>query len=276
MWNAERTDRALMEEIKSSKHAIGNVGRTIKNLLAGCDDQLKKTRAAYTAARVAHYELTLPWVSNPKAERQSGPRLLPSMLFDKYMLTMGALRRTALTELDKLVYDYPGLVTQAQANLGGMADAQDYPTPEWVREAFQLSFDFQPIPPAGAFKGLGIMPDTLEKLGKALMRKQAQAAQSAQAAMWSNVRERVSHLVDRLAQPDAKFKRATVEQVRELVELMPGWNVTSQVGVTELVEDIKNMLANVDAEDIRKDARLRADVATQASRITDKLNQWGV
>jgi hypothetical protein len=94
--------------------------------------------------------------------------------------------------------------------------------------------------------------------------------------MWSNVRERVSHLVDRLAQPDAKFKRATVEQVRELVELMPGWNVTSQVGVTELVEDIKNMLANVDAEDIRKDARLRADVATQASRITDKLNQWGV
>jgi hypothetical protein len=274
MWGAERTDRKLMEEVKTQHNAVGNVGRTIKNLLAGCDTQLKATRAAYAAARTAHYQLTLPWVSNPHAERQAGPRLLPTMLFEKYLTEMSRLKKLALAELDKFVTEYPTLAAQAQVNLAGMAVASDYPTPEYVRAAFNLAFDFEPIAPASAFSGL---PEHfVERLGAGLRRKQESAAQQAQAAMWERVKQTLEPLIERLSKPDAMFKTSTLEHVRDLIVLLPGFNVTGDPRITTVVDDIRSMLSGVSATTVREDATRRADVVNRARAVTDKLNQWGL
>jgi hypothetical protein len=274
MWGAERTDRKIMDEAKAQHNAVGNVGRAIKNLLSGCDTQLKATRAAYTAARAAHYSLTLPWVSNPHAERQTGPRLLPTMLFERYMKEMGKLRALALTERDKFVHDYPDLMIQAQANLAGLANADDYPTPDEVRRAFRLSFDFAPIPAASAFANL---PEAfIEKLSAGLLKKQEAAAQIAQAEMWERVRHAIEPMIQRLSDPDARFKAGTIEGVRDLIGLLPGFNCAGDPRIATVVTDIKAMLDGVDAKDLRTDARVRADVVSQARTITDKLNQWGL
>jgi hypothetical protein len=253
---------------------VGNVGRAIKNLLAGADGQLKKTRAAFTAARTSHYALTLPWVSNPSAERMTGPRLLPNTLFEKYLTEMSELRKRANQELDTLIAEYPEAKRQAIANLGGMADPNDYPDEAGIRAAFRLSFDFVPIPAGASFAGL---PDRyVRSLSQQLERKQAQAAQVAQQAMWEQVRERVEHVVDRLRDPDTRFKSSTVEACRELVTLLPGWNVTGDGRVSEIVHDIDTMLHGVDAEVLRKNTGTRKEVANMANAITDKLSQWGL
>lgn len=283
MWGAERTDHKIMNEAKITHGAVGNVGRAIKNLMAGCDTELKKTRAAYNQARVLHTQLTLPWVSNPNADKQSGARLLPNMLFQRYAQEMGRLKRAAEAQLEAFLVDYPALAQQAQANLGGLADAKDYPSVEGVRQSFSLSFDFQPIPAATAFRGL---PDgMLHKLGARLQEKQAQAAQASQNAMWERVRDTVEHLVDRIADPDTRFKAVTVSNVHELIVLLPGFNVTGDTRVSEIVADIKRMLVvhaqgdgsptDVTAEKIREDAAIRGEVVARARAIAAKLTTWG-
>ena len=274
MWSAEKTDRSVGDKVKEDAGAIGNTGKYIKNLLAGSDTELKGVRAAYSQARMTHYSLTLPWVSNPHAERNSGSRLLPNALFERYLTEMSQLRKTAENKLAAFLAEYPALVNQAMANLAGLARASDYPSTDQVETAFKLHFDFQPIPAASAFQGL---PDrVITKLGEALQRRQEAAVQASQAAMWERVRASVGHLIERLIDKDIKFKSSTVESVRELITLLPGFNCAGDLRVSDVVADIQLMLDGVDAEALRKDAGTRADTVRRAQALTEKMNSWNV
>lgn len=274
LWSAERSDRGLMTKLKEEEGAVGDAGRVIKNLFCGVDEHLRKVQAAYKQARYAHYDLTLPWITNPRASTQGGPRLLPTALFEKYLTTMSEIRTKANQSLDEFVADYQGHVARAMANLGGMAKASDYPSAEEVRGLFRLSFDFEPIPSGASFQGLA--PAMTAKLASLLEQKQQRAAEAAQKAMWDQVKERVGHLMERLADPDTRFKAATIEDARSLLTLLPGWNVTDCDEVHEVVEDIRCMLTGVDADILRKNTEVRAGVATQAKAIVDKLAAWNL
>jgi hypothetical protein len=274
MWSGAKTDASIGAKLKEDAGAVGDTGRYIKNLLAGCDQELKATRAAYAAARAAHYSNTLPWVSNPNAERQTGSRLLPNALFARYLEEMSKLRRAAEDQLDRFVAQYPFLTQQAMSNLGGLANAGDYPSADQVKAAFKLTFDFSPIPAATAFQGL---PDAvISSLGRALQRRQEQAVITSQNAMWERVKEAVSHLVERLVDVEGKFKSSTVESVRELITLLPGFNCAGDPRVTDVVADIEAMLDGVDAESLRRDQGTRAETARRAQAITDKMLSWGI
>lgn len=275
LWTGERTDKKISAKLKEDAHAVGNTGRYIKNLLAGCDTELRATQAAYIAARKLHHQLTLPWVNNPHAERNTGARLLPNLLFHRYVQEMGVLQRSAKQKLDAFLAEYPALIQQAQANLAGLADPADYPSADEVRNAFKIDIDFQPVPDSQGFHGL---PDAmLDKLSERLRARQERSIAASQADMWSRVREAVEHLLERLkAGPEQKFRYHSVEAVRELITLLPGFNCAGDARAGAVVEDIKTMLEGISAEDIRKDERVRQDVVSKAQKITDRLNQWGV
>jgi hypothetical protein len=273
VWSATVTDRKLLETLKHQHNAKGDVGRLIKNIYAGADEPLKQTISAYNAVRQRHYELTMPWVSNPNADRKTGPRLLPHPLFERYLQEIGQLIITAQNQLEEFLPKLPAMEQVARSNLGSMADLV-YPTIDEVRSRFSVWQDFEPIPDGHSFKGL---PDKyLDRLGKMLDRRQQRRIDAATASMWDQVKERVSHLVNRLADEDNTFKEASVRNVRELVELLPGWNITRDPRITEVVRDISTMLDGVEAVDLRKDARLRASTAADAKKITEKLSQWGI
>lgn len=273
VWGAERTDPKAMDEVKLTHNAVGNVGRVIKNMLAGADGRLKDVKGAFNAVRQAHYQITLPWVSDPHALRQTGPRLLPHLLFDRYLLEMGKRKRAATDLLDTFIAEYPGLVQQARGNLGTLADAT-YPDELEVRAAFRISTDFLPIPSGDQF---GHLPGhLLERLSKGLHAKQERMIASAQSAMWQAVRERVEHLTGRLSDAEAKFKSSTVEGLRDLLVLLPGWDITGDARVAEVVGDISQMLDGVNAETLRDNVNTRASVAAQGAAVMEKLSQWGI
>lgn len=273
MWGAERSDSTLMDKIKADAGATGNVGRVVKSMLAGADGMLKDTKSAFAAVRTTHYSMTLPWVSDPHAERQRGPRLLPNLLWDKYTTAVARRRTEAYAVRDNFIGEYPNLVEQARRNLGALADA-NYPDAEEVRAQFKITLDFEPIPAGVAFRGL---PESvLGKLAASLQKKQERMIESATAAMWEEVKDRVKRITERLSDPEAKFKATTVEGVRELITLIPGWNVVGDARAAEVARDIEEMLHGVRAEDLRGDARVRGDVASRARAVSDKLTQWGL
>jgi hypothetical protein len=273
VWDGMKSDRGILEEVKQRHGAKGDVGKMIKNMLAGADGPLKTLRSTYHAVRLRHYELTLPWISDPRADRKTGPRLLPHPLFDRYLKELGGLKRAAEDQLEEFLPQYPDLVATARGNLGGMADT-DYPTVEDVRSRFRIYQDFEPIPDGTNFKGL---PDNmLERLSRHLNLRQKRQRDAAASAMWEEARERISHLAERLTTEDARFKEASVRAVKELVTLLPGWNIGGDTRVAEIAQDIDAMLHGIDASDLRKDAAIRETTADDARRITDKMAKWGL
>jgi len=286
-WSGVKTDNKLLNDLKEKHNATGDVGKVVKNLMAGADASLKATIGAFNACRTHHYQTTLPWLGNPNADRRSGARLLPNLLFDSYLAEMAKLRQAAMNSLEEFLAAYPDLVERAKANLGGMADAL-YPTAEEVRARFNITLEFEPIPDSGSFQSLaGIRPEMLERLGQIMAQRDQARVDSATRAMWENVQHRVQHLCERLIAlkgddskaDDARatrFHASSVEHVRELLILLPGWNVTGDARVQDIVTDIQTMLDNIDAEKIKKSTSVRDNTLVQAQSVMDKLNQWGV
>ncbi len=274
LWGAERTDRTIMDDAKARAGATGNVGRAIKNLLSGADENFKLARAGFAAIRTAHYSMTLPWVADPQAERQRGPRLLPCALFDRYLETLGERRAAATQALQAFVASYPGDAARARQNLGDLARADDYPDVAEIPRLFRVGFSFEPIPAGAQFHGL---PDvTVHRLTANLERKQAAMAEVARTAMWSEVRERVEHVVTRLGDPEGRFRVSTIDAVRELVDLVPAWNLVGDERADEVVEDLRRMLDGVDVKRIRDAGIERTAVVEGAQAVVDRLNGWGL
>jgi len=274
VWDSTKSDRAGLEDLKRLNNAKGDVGKLMKNMLAGVDGPLKAVRSAYAAVRMRHYDLTLPWVSDLNADRKTGPRLLPHPIFQRYLKEIGELKRVATDELEGFLPIYPSLILSAQPNLGGMYKQSDYPTTEEIRSRFRIWQDFEPIPDGAGFRGLP--PAYLERLSHHLKARQDIQVQASQRAMWEEVGERVRHLTDRLSDKDAIFKEASVRAVRELVTLLPGWNIGGDQRVNEVANDIDNMLTGIEASDLRKDPAIRSSTASEAQRISDKLSAWGL
>jgi hypothetical protein len=274
MWEGMRTDRRLLEKLKQDTGAVGEVGKVIKNLLTGADGLLKDTRSAYKAVQTRHYALTLAWVNDPNADRKRGPRLLPHALFDTYLQELGALKRSAIETLeDRFLPAYPDLVKQAKLNLAGMAD-QTYPSVDEIRSKFRIHLDFEPIPETSGYRGLPAV--AIERLAKNLAARQQRQIADATQEMWAKGKERIEHLVERLSDPENMFKEASLRDVRELITLLPGWNVMGNPIVAEIAEDIKRMMSGVEAEDLRKNEKLRSSTADEAQRIADKMKKWGM
>lgn len=273
MWNAERTDRQAGHKLKSDAGAVDSAGRFIKNILAGADGKLKDVRSAFQTVRTTHYSLTLPWVSDPHALRQSGPRLLTHALFDRYIKEVQAKRREASVALNEFLAEYPGLVAQAQANLGNLADP-DYPGVDEIRGQFRVHMDFTPLPDGAQFRGMPA--DTVERLADALEKRQERMLSAATQIMWGEAKDRVGHIVERLSDPENKFKASTVDAVRDLLTTLPGWNLTRDPRVAEIVAGIHSMLDGVGVKELRDNNTVRAEVASKANALAQRMQSWGV
>ena len=273
VWRAEQTNKKALEKLKADAGATGDVGRLLINRLAGADEKYKEMVAEFSKVRTLHNSMTLPWVSDPSAERATGSRLLPHLLFQKYLTAVGEQKSKAFKALDEFMVLYPGCVLRAKAQLAGLAEAV-YPDVDEVRARFRVHFDFEPIPEGASFKGL---PEfTTERLAKGLEQRQSRMLAEAQKAMWDTVKERVGHIVERLGDPENRFKEATISGVRELLVLLPGWNVSKSPAVDRIVEDIRGMLDGVDGKAIRDNPVMRKDVANRARNLLENMKTWGL
>ena len=250
--------------------AVGNVGRALKNILAGADGKLKEAQSAFTAVRTTHYSLTLPWVSNPTADRQRGPRLLATVLFDKYAEEMGKRKRAAEEALEAFLDDYPDAIVRAKTNLAALADAF-YPTVDQVRSHFHVTYDFVPMPAGDDFQGLP--SSTLDALGKFLEAKQQIMVDTARKSMIDEIRKRVGHLAERLASEGKRFQFTTVEAVRDLITLLPAWNLKGEAEIEDITRDIEWLMREVNAEGIRDSQDVRDFVQKGAENIISKLEE---
>lgn len=279
VWGGTKSDPDLLEEIKRNHGAVGDVGRVLKNLLAGHDDRRKAATSAHNAIRQYHYETTLAWVSDPHAIRHTGPRLLTYPLLHPYLLKMGELRRAALEAKADFVEHYEDDAAAARANLGSMASRIEYPSKEQVEAAFHLFFEIDPIPDSAQFRGLP--KEALADLVAQHDAKREHQIEGAVKAAWAECRARVEYLAGRLTAKndegkDATFRDSTVENVKELLTLLPGWNITDNPQVGEIVADIRDMLGGVSANSLRRDEGLRATTVAQAQGVVDKLKGWGL
>lgn len=81
----------------------------------------------------------------------------------------------------------------------------------------------------------------------------------------SRMQDALQHMVSKLQDPDATFKEVTVAKVRELIELMPHFNITDDKEIDNLHNQLAQHAHTLDAPTLRNNKELRSEMAEKAA-----------
>jgi hypothetical protein len=91
--------------------------------------------------------------------------------------------------------------------------------------------------------------------------------------LWSRLRDVVSHMVDRLNEPESRFHATLVTNIFDLVELLPKLNVTGDPELNRFAEEARQKLCTYTAHDLKKHELLRVATAADAAGIVSRMDE---
>lgn len=269
-WTARKIDKRVTKEVADSHNASGDVGRYNKVLIAR--DSLAEINGIVGAARATHAKYSLPWM-------QDGTRILPADAFAKYSAEMQAHREAFESAVADFLAAYPSLVDEARDRLNGLFSDDDYPTPAEIERRFAWRVDVLPMPDAADFR-VDIGTEAVERIKSDMARAMADAVNSAMDDARERLFKAVRHMADKLADYRPKtdterasgiFRDSLVDNVRELVDVLPALNLTGDAALAAAIEATRDKLTAYDAADLREDPIARAEVQEAAAAIADDM-----
>lgn len=273
-WSATKLDRRVTKQATEANNAADSAGRFNKRLVS--KDALAGVQKIAKAARDRHYAQTLPW-------EHDGTRILSMAGYLAYAAEMQKFRVDFEAAADLFESGFADFVQDAKAKLGDMFNSADYPSPETIRREFSFAVKIDPLPDAGDFRVMlgdaqaAAIRDDIEARTHA-------AISAAMRDVWQRVADRVGHMRDKLSgfkpsegkgdKSEGIFRDSLVENVRELVTLLPSLNVTNDPDLARVAARMAAELTREDADTLRDNATTRASVAAAADSILRDVSDY--
>lgn len=270
-WSGRRLDREITDEVNSQHNAAADAGRYNKLLLP--KEALEPIVKVVSETRTDFLKRTLPWIDN-------GGRIMAADAYLAHMAWIRAQRSKFETAVDEFIRDYPGHVLAARARLNGMFKDEDYPTAEQLRMKFALECSVLPVPTSDDFR-VTMSEAQAAHIRADIERQVSEATTLAVKDVYRRVADVSGRMVERLNayKPAAKkgdrsegvFRDSLVENVRDLIAILPALNITGDPALTSMAEKLAP-LAEWDASVLREDEGKRKDVAATAEEILAQVS----
>lgn len=255
-----RQDPGITEGVKALHKLTGKAGRWVKYKLP--DEALAAVRKAASGVRQVHYELTLPW--------EEGYSMLPAKGRTHYDTKIADARAEFNAAVDAFVEAYPGWIEQAKLMHGDTFNASDYPNPENVRDEFRITLNVYPMPSASHFDAemRGLYGETLEAANQ-------QRVEAAVVSLWHRVIDPIKKMADTLQSQDAIFRDTLVDNVRDVLKIIPALNLTNDAGLLAATAEIEMNLSKLNPDTLRENRTVRKQAAAAAAAIVQKFGNLG-
>jgi hypothetical protein len=261
-WTATRTDKKVTEEV-AIKHGVSSkrAGTYRKHAIDVEHASYRAVNSAISQLRVRHFYWTLPW-------GEDGARILPAANFDKFSADMRTLRAQFDSAVTQFCIDYPSLAQKARSELGTMFDPSDYPRD--ISSKFDCEVNIMPLPDANDFR-VDLPDDAIEDIRQNITKEMQRTTTEAMRDAYSRLFDHVHRIVEKLGDPAAIFQASTIENLRDLCELLGALNITGDPQLEEFRERARTMIDGVDAQVIRDMPEKRSDIAEQAKQIESDM-----
>lgn len=203
---------------------------------------------------------------------ESGVRLIRQASINDFDTQMANFREELADAVDLLDRHYDELRRAARQRLGELFDGGDYPPS--LTGAFAIEHDYPSVEP----------PNYLQQLSPALYEQECQRVQSrfnqavqlAEQAFTDELSKLVSHLTDRLAGADDGkpkiFRDSAVSNLTDFFERFRQLNIRSNEQLDDLVANAQSIVRGVEPQQLRENAGLRQQVATQLAGVQSVLD----
>ncbi len=264
IWTAVKHDRKISRDVASRHGAHQGAGRYNKQLLRGAD-KLDNLRTVAGQIRQYFYKITLPW-------SDEGFRLLPSNFYFDLMERMREFEASFEQGVESFLAVYPQYVEQVRPELNGLFREEDYPSADRLREKFGVGLQILPVPSGGDFR-VEMSAAEQARVSREIDANVRHSLTRGTEDLWKRLREVVSHMVDRLNEPESRFHRSLVTNVFDLVEILPRLNVNGDAELNRFAAQIRQRLCNHSAHQLKKDDLLRVSAATDAASFVAQMDQ---
>lgn len=272
-WSGRRLDREVTKEVNDQHGAASDAGRYNKLLLP--KEALEDIERIVGETRAEFLKRTLPWM-------QDGSRIMAAEAYLSHMSWVRGQSAKFDAAVDKFIAEYPGYVAAAAARLAGMFKSSDYPDPSVLRSKFAMTCAVLPVPTSDDFR-VDISDAQAQRIRAEIEQQVSDATGAAVRNIYERISELAERIVDRLTayKPAEKkgeksegiFRDSLIENVRDMISVMPALNITGDQKLDELTERLK-VLAEHDASVLREDAGKRRDVAAEAARILSTIGDY--
>ena len=262
-----KQDKPMTESV-TEEHELGQgSGRWVKSKFP--KEALAPIRTFINQCREWHYKTTLPW--------EEGVRLLSSNALEHYQLKSAQNRDELKRKVDEFILNYPSYMEGARLLHNGTFDESDYPTAGDMALLFRYKFEIEPVPTTGGLAALvgriteQRMTELRSQLNEANNRRMDEAVHD----VWRRVMEPVMSLATQLTSNKAAFKAPMLNNVKEIVGLMPTLNITGDPRLMAISRQIDEMLSGIDVESLKSSQVLVNQTATKALGILKTIGDYG-
>lgn len=221
---------------------------------------------AWNAVRAHRDKHSAPW-------SDKGPRIMTRNIFELFMSGFGELERQFNDAVEEFVtVKYPPVRDKAAFRMGDLFDEQDYPTPDKLREKFGVHLDIDGITEPNDFR-VALPEQELAKVRADMEESINRRLGVAMQDVWLRIAEVLEHYIEKMDDEDAIFRDSTVNNLVELMNILPGLNVTGDPKLRELRQKIMAGIGAYEPNDLRKTKELRKVAAKEAREIRESINE---
>jgi len=260
-WSARKLDKKTSARIAHESNIDPKAGSYYKTLVGG--DNIEDIKKAANEMRTFHYRMTLPW-------SDEGPRILPADAYWEYMTQMQEYKDKFYEAVEKFVDEYPYAREEARRMLGSLFDESDYPSSDRVRQKFDVTVDVMPLPAAEDFR-VDLASEEVERIQRDIEQRTSATLQRSMEAVYDRVEKVLDAFVDRLEEEDTIFRNSLVENARELVGLLPKFNLTGDQKLNDLAVRMDQQLCKYTPDQLRNSVSARKEAFESAKDIKKDL-----
>jgi hypothetical protein len=207
--------------------------------------------------------------------QRRGFHLIPKSILVLFDEKLKILMEQAQDRIDEFVTQWPGIIAQAQVDLGDLFDATQYPSAGTINEHFNIDHEYVNF-------NITDLEETsaelyLEHEKRALVKAEAGARQ-VESALCSAFEELVESLVHHLTPAEdggsKRFYGSRITQLIEFLDLFKHRNLTGNTNLDALVERSQKLLSGLEPVDIKRSTSLTTHLQSQFKEIGNQLEKF--
>lgn len=265
-WSGKLIDQIVTQQSLAQFGGKRGDGQFTKVLVH--EDYLRDLRKASNAARAAHNQLSLPWLSD-------GTRIITASMFHQHSGAVGKHIQEFNTEADRFCDPSTyGVVVDAQkSRLKTAFDIMDYPSPEKIRSLFDISVVYYPFPDAGDWR-LELAEEEAELIKAQTENSIRDALAEASGEAISRYEAALLRFINRMEEykdEGGRLHKSLISNLEELADILPKLNFNQNRKIDQVSLEIKAKLAGLDIDNLKGDQEARNRARDEALAILEKM-----
>jgi len=261
-----RVDKRVRKEVSDTKHVTNNAGTYRKRIYHA------STLSNINAIANRLHE----WLRRETVEWGGGYRLLPVTNLMEFRAEFRKLQNKFDAAVEMFIQRQPEYKQAAQLMLKDMYFEGDYPTPDEIRKDFSITATLAPLPDNSADFRLQLSEVDMDAVRKDIQNDLTKQYEKITEDLFLRVKRIMGVFIEKLEDPKlADSKSSFIKHAEELVKVLPSLNFMEDPRLTDLIQDIQDIVANSSLQTLKNDANIRLKTREDIQNILGKLNDYG-